>query len=219
MSKKTISPTFTQDWFSRSIPGWQFILARMAEKTPNLRILEVGVFEGRSTCWLLENFCKTPEATIVAIDSFQGGIEHQNMELGGLRKQFEDNIASVGSPAKVEVRAGLSLDQLCRLVAENTEPFDFISVDASHQSRRCAGRCRPSLPTSQAGRNYRFRRLYLVAYAPRNRKPSTPPEGRHRCLHDDLFTKAPHSSQSPPLPIIYSKILAEGFAERQWGRE
>lgn len=139
MSKKTISPTFTQDWFSRSIPGWQFILSRMAEKTPNLRILEVGVFEGRSTCWLLENFCKTPEATIVAIDSFQGGIEHQNMELGGLRKQFEDNIASVGAPAKVEVRAGLSLDQLCRLVAENTEPFDFISVDASHQAADVLG--------------------------------------------------------------------------------
>jgi predicted O-methyltransferase YrrM len=137
--KKTISPTFTQDWFSRSIPGWQFILSRMAEKTPNLRILEVGVFEGRSTCWLLENFCKTPEATIVAIDSFQGGIEHQNMELGGLRKQFEDNIASVGSPAKIEVRAGLSLDQLCRLVAENTEPFDFISVDASHQAADVLG--------------------------------------------------------------------------------
>jgi predicted O-methyltransferase YrrM len=89
MSKKTLSPTFSQDWFSRSIPGWQFILSRMAEKTPNLRILEVGVFEGRSTCWLLENFCKTPESTIVAIDSFQGGIEHKNLELVGLKKQFD----------------------------------------------------------------------------------------------------------------------------------
>lgn len=134
-----VSPTFTQDWFSRSIPGWQFILSRMTQKTPRLRILEVGVFEGRSTCWLLENFCKTPESTIVAIDTFQGGIEHQNMELGGLRKQFEDNIATVVSPAKVEVRAGLSLDQLCRLLAENTPQFDFISVDASHQATDVLG--------------------------------------------------------------------------------
>ena len=84
------SPAFTQDWFSRSIPGWQFILFRMTQKTPHLRILEVGVFEGRSTCWLLENFCKTPESTIVALDTFQGGIEHKNMELGGLKKQFEE---------------------------------------------------------------------------------------------------------------------------------
>jgi predicted O-methyltransferase YrrM len=99
----------------------------------------VGVFEGRSTCWLLENFCKTPESTIVALDTFQGGIEHKNMELGGLKKQFEENIATVGSPAKVEVRQGLSLDQLCRLVAENTPQFDFISVDASHQAADVLG--------------------------------------------------------------------------------
>ena len=130
---------FTQDWFSRSIPGWQFILSRMTQKTPHLRILEVGVFEGRSTCWLLENFCKTPESTIVALDTFQGGIEHKNMELGGLRKQFEENIATVGSPAKVEVRVGFSLDQLCRLVAEKTRQFDFISVDASHQAADVLG--------------------------------------------------------------------------------
>jgi len=107
------SPTFTQDWFNRSIPGWQFLLSRVIQKTPHLRILEIGVFEGRSTCWLLEKFCKTPESTIVARDTFQGGIEHKNMELGRLRKQFEDNIATVGSPCKVEVRVGISLEEIC----------------------------------------------------------------------------------------------------------
>ena len=132
-------PTFTQDWFSRSIPGWQFILSKMHQQSPDLRILEVGVFEGRSTCWLLENFCKTPASTILAIDSFQGGIEHKNMELGGLKKQFEHNIACIDSRAKVEVRSGFSLDQLCRLVAANTDPFDFISIDASHQAADVLG--------------------------------------------------------------------------------
>lgn len=133
------SPTFTQDWFTRSILGWQFLLSQMVQKTPHLRVLEVGVFEGRSTCWLLENFCKSPESKIVAIDSFQGGIEHGKMELGGLKKQFEENISTVGSSAKVEVRVGLSLDQLCRLIAENTPQFDFISVDASHQAADVLG--------------------------------------------------------------------------------
>jgi predicted O-methyltransferase YrrM len=134
-----MSTSFSQDWFSRSIPAWQFILSRMIQKTPHLRILEVGVFEGRSTCWLLENFCKTPEFTIVAIDTFQGGIEHKNMEIGGLREQFQKNIESIRSPAKVDVRVGFSLDQLCCLVAENTPQFDFISVDASHQAADVLG--------------------------------------------------------------------------------
>ena len=125
---------FTQDWFSRSIPSWQFLLSRIIQKNPHLRVLEVGVFEGKSTCWLLENFCKTPESVIVAIDSFQGGIEHKGMELGSLRTRFESNIATVGSATKVQIREGYSLPQLAQLVAEGVEPFDFISIDASHQA-------------------------------------------------------------------------------------
>jgi len=128
------TPSFTQDWFSRSIPSWSLILNKLSERTTHLRILEVGVFEGRSTCWLLQNHCKTPESSIVAIDSFQGGIEHQGMELGTLRKRFEANIATVESPAQVEIREGFSLPQLVKLIAEGYQRFDFISIDASHQA-------------------------------------------------------------------------------------
>jgi predicted O-methyltransferase YrrM len=128
------TPSFTQDWFSRSIPSWSLILNKLSERTTHLRILEVGVFEGRSTCWLLQNHCKTPESSIVAIDSFQGGIEHQGMELGTLRKRFEANIATVASPAQVEISEGFSLPQLAKLIAEGYQRFDFISIDASHQA-------------------------------------------------------------------------------------
>ena len=128
------TPSFTQDWFSRSIPSWSLILNKLSERTTDLRILEVGVFEGRSTCWLLQNHCKTPESSIVAIDSFQGGIEHQGMELGTLRKRFEANIATVASPAQVEIREGFSLPQLAKLIAEGYQRFDFISINASHQA-------------------------------------------------------------------------------------
>ncbi len=128
------TPSFTQDWFSRSIPSWSLILNKLSERTTHLRILEVGVFEGRSTCWLLQNHCKTPESSIVAIDSFQGGIEHQGMELGTLRKRFEANIATVASPAQVEILEGFSLPQLAKLIAEGYQRFDFISIDASHQA-------------------------------------------------------------------------------------
>lgn len=128
------TPSFTQDWFSRSIPSWSLILNKLSERATHLRILEVGVFEGRSTCWLLQNHCKTPKSTIMAIDSFQGGIEHQGMELGTLRKRFEANIATAKSPAQVEIREGFSLPQLAKLIAEGTHQFDFISIDASHQA-------------------------------------------------------------------------------------
>jgi len=125
---------FTQDWFSRSIQAWKAILDKLSTQNPALRVLEIGVFEGRSTCWLLENFCKSADSTIVAIDTFQGGVEHQTLELGGLRKRFESNILAIGSSACVEIREGESFHELCALVAEKVPPFDFISVDGSHQA-------------------------------------------------------------------------------------
>ncbi len=128
-------PHFSQDWFSRSIPSWKAILGALAQEKPDLRILEVGVFEGRSTCWLLKNFCVTDRCSIVAIDTFQGGEEHRGMELGGLRRRFESNIAAMGSPCPVEIREGDSMSELCRLVAANPRPlFDFVSIDASHRA-------------------------------------------------------------------------------------
>ena len=126
---------FTQDWFSRSVPAWMAVLGGLAKRNPALRVLEVGVFEGRSTCWLLENFCKTAECGIVAVDSFAGGEEHRGMDLGGLRGRFEANVAAVGSACPVEVRQGDSLGELCRLVVEEpAREFDFISIDASHRA-------------------------------------------------------------------------------------
>jgi predicted O-methyltransferase YrrM len=128
-------PLFTQDWFSRSIPGWRAVLDGLSKRNPSLRVLEVGVFEGRSTCWLLENFCRTAECGIVAVDSFAGGEEHRGMELGGLRGVFERNVAAVGSACPVEVRQGDSLSELARLVVEEpAREFDFLSIDASHRA-------------------------------------------------------------------------------------
>jgi predicted O-methyltransferase YrrM len=130
-----VEPLFSQDWFSRSIPSWAAILGKLSSQSPALKILEVGVFEGRSTCWLLENFCKSADCRIIAVDSFQGGEEHQKMNLGGLRARFEANIAAVESACSVEVREGDSLVELCRLVTEGSiRQFDFISIDASHRA-------------------------------------------------------------------------------------
>jgi predicted O-methyltransferase YrrM len=129
------APVFSQDWFSRSIPAWRAVLDGLSKRNPAMLVLEVGVFEGRSTCWLLENFCRTADCGIVAVDSFTGGEEHRGMQLGGLRGVFERNVAAMGSACPVEVRQGDSLTQLCRLVVE--EParfFDFISIDASHRA-------------------------------------------------------------------------------------
>jgi predicted O-methyltransferase YrrM len=131
-----MTPAFSQDWFSRSIPCWDLILKSLCQKKEDLNILEIGVFEGRSTCWLLENHCQTAGSKITVIDTFSGGIEHQKMDLKGLRGVFQRNIECVGSKAEVEIHHGDSLAELSKLISLGKESpgYDFISVDASHQA-------------------------------------------------------------------------------------
>lgn len=49
--------SFTDDWFSIHIPIWAKALAPFAGK-PNLKYLEVGVFEGRAAMWMLEEISR-----------------------------------------------------------------------------------------------------------------------------------------------------------------
>jgi predicted O-methyltransferase YrrM len=136
-------PLFSQDWFSRSIPCWDLILKQMRQNHEDLKVLDIGVFEGRSTCWLLQNHCHTKASKITVIDTFTGGVEHQKMDLKGLRGVFEQNIGCVESHAEVEILEGDSLKELAGLVASGREDpgYDFISVDASHQATDVLADC------------------------------------------------------------------------------
>jgi hypothetical protein len=48
------SYNFSEDWFTENIPVWLKVLSPFKGK-PNLNYLEIGVFEGRSVIWMLEN--------------------------------------------------------------------------------------------------------------------------------------------------------------------
>ena len=129
-------PRFSQDWFTRSIPCWDLILKNLSNSGQPLRVLEIGVFEGRSTCWLLEHHCVSPKSMVTVIDTFSGGVEHHDMDLKNLRQLFEANVGSVGSHSEVRIRQGYSFRELSRLIVsgEDDPGFDFVSVDASHQA-------------------------------------------------------------------------------------
>jgi hypothetical protein len=62
---------FTQDWFSYYIPVLREVLAPLVGKP--VHALEIGVFEGQCTVWLLENVLTHPEATLTWVDTFEGG--------------------------------------------------------------------------------------------------------------------------------------------------
>ncbi len=112
---------FTTDW-SQSIEHWPELLARYAGE-PDLRFLEIGCYEGRTTLWLLEHVLTAPDATITVVDPFP---------MDGQRDRFNRNVMPYLEAGKVRVwpyRSGDILDKLAH------DTFDFAYIDGDHTAQ------------------------------------------------------------------------------------
>jgi predicted O-methyltransferase YrrM len=115
---------FTEDWFTGYIPAWKrtFEITKIPEN-----VLEVGSFEGRSTCWLLEN----TNAHVTCVDTWEGSDEHTAENKEGLFERFIDNIEPYKD--RVTIHRGFSGEVLRKFQCVPT--FDFVYIDASHYSK------------------------------------------------------------------------------------
>lgn len=128
--------TFTQDWFSQHIPLWtQF----MSECLPGRRkFLEIGSFEGRSSCWLLEN-ALAEDGELYCIDTWAGAPEFHMLPrevVADSKTKFSRNIAlSRRGTQKLLVFQNESVKGLADLITGgHGASFDFIYVDGGHQA-------------------------------------------------------------------------------------
>lgn len=129
---------FTQDYFSGYIPQWTRDHARFAG-LPNLHFLEIGSFEGRSVCWLLQNILTHDSSRITCIDLFEQGRSQGMYETTGLdsnlmstEDRFDYNIQQTGASHRMEKLKGNSHELLRSL---SLSQYDFIYIDGSHVAK------------------------------------------------------------------------------------
>ncbi|KAL9103483.1 MAG: hypothetical protein Q9163_001479 [Psora crenata] len=127
---------FQHGWFELIRPEWEERTAPL--RGQRLHILEVGCFEGASTTWILDNLMSHPESSMTVIDTFEGGMEHQETaeppekyDLGSLESRFRSNISKCEQVGKLRIIKANSDDALLTLRRESSH-FDFIYIDASH---------------------------------------------------------------------------------------
>lgn len=119
-------PEFRKDWGGEVREHWPAMLQEYAG-VEDLRFLEVGCFEGRTTLWLLTNVLTHPSSTITVVDTFAGSPEFKSMGIStDFKQRFLSNIARHAD--QVIVCEGSSRDVLPAL----DDGFDFIFVDGSH---------------------------------------------------------------------------------------
>lgn len=128
---------FTETWFMGVRPIWDDLFGKF---TPR-RVLEIGSFEGASTCYMIEKLGRATPLEIHCIDSWEGGVEHQSQgyDMSAVERRFDHNVrlAISASPNPVEFRKhkGTSDIHLSRLIAAGRKgSFDLVYVDGSHQA-------------------------------------------------------------------------------------
>jgi predicted O-methyltransferase YrrM len=128
---------FTNTWFQNSKPTWDLLIPNLNPTT----ILEVGSYEGASTCYLIDNLSNSKNLEIHCVDTWEGGIEHQigEVDMNLVEKRFlhNTNLSISNSVNKVNLisHKGYSDRQLSKIFTEKgSNYFDFIYIDGSHQA-------------------------------------------------------------------------------------
>lgn len=108
---------FSKDWFTNKIPVWERCLKSLMD-VDNLNVLEVGTFEGMSTCWLLDQVLTQDSSQITCIDIYD-------------HPPFNSNIIKTGAKDKVIRLLG---DSHLLLPTLKGNSYDLVYIDGDHQA-------------------------------------------------------------------------------------
>ena len=130
---------FTNSWFEDHRRIWDDLIQSLLPS----KILEVGSFEGRSTCYLIDTLASQEPLLVHCVDTWQGGVEHQSggqmeSDMSAVEVRFRRNIelAISRSPCSVNliVDKARSSVALAKLIVDGNSDFDLIYVDGSHNA-------------------------------------------------------------------------------------
>ena len=126
---------FTNEWFNRHAGVWKQLLGRFQPR----RILEIGSYEGRSACFVVETCAADRDIELHCVDSWAGGVEHDRTAMPVVEQRFDRNLeiarSRVGGKVDLHKHKSLSAAALVALLAAGQgQSFDLIYVDGSHQA-------------------------------------------------------------------------------------
>jgi predicted O-methyltransferase YrrM len=125
-----MSMRYTNTWFDGASRDNFVTLSHKFGGTP-FRGLEIGSFEGKSSNWIVENWCTHPDALLTCVDPFTGNDEHTQDLKDGLYERFLHNTRA--NSHKIRVMKMPSARALLTL-GEAGEKFDFVYVDGDHHN-------------------------------------------------------------------------------------
>jgi len=142
---------FNQGWYDALLNTDMVLCTRdeaaelRLEPSEKRQIVEIGVYEGASSCFWSDFYLSHPESRLISIDPFTGSSEHHENpenypELPNIELIARGNIAKSENAAKIEIIKGCSWDVFPELNRRNQgEPWiDLLYIDGAHDSTSVA---------------------------------------------------------------------------------
>jgi hypothetical protein len=129
------SMTEYPNWFAKSAVDNFATYLVQDTGLPDLNYLQLGVFTGDTSVWLMENILTHPTSELTDVDTWQGSDEeeHKSMDFDDVYNTYLDKISKYRK--QIDVRQGTTTSFLLAQYGCDRpldEHFDFIYVDADH---------------------------------------------------------------------------------------
>ena len=128
LAEVKVMPTEYPNWFKQSaIENFKEQLTGFADK-PGLRFLQIGVFTGDASVWLMENILTQKDSVLEDVDTWAGSdeAEHNDMDFSDVEKTYDEKVASYKNIIKYKT------DSTSYLKSLEVPTFDFIYIDGDH---------------------------------------------------------------------------------------
>ncbi|MHC4402952.1 MAG: class I SAM-dependent methyltransferase [Planctomycetota bacterium] len=122
-------PDCTTKWFKRAdMEMWLDHLGYMRERPT--RYLEVGVFEGRSACWVLDNLLTHPESVATCVDPWDVIEDPMESSVAEIEGRARQNLEPYGRKVLIVKQPS---DTFMSAMVCSRGSYDLIYVDGSHR--------------------------------------------------------------------------------------
>lgn len=108
---------FSVDWVTNRSNNWIITLQELVG-VPDLMMIEIGSYEGRSAIWFLENILTDRSSKLICIDPRVKLVFHDNLRV------FKDKFRLINLPSNIALRDPYFLNQIANI----------IYIDGSHQA-------------------------------------------------------------------------------------
>lgn len=119
----------TPNWFEPvARQNFENYLSHLAGK-PNLRFIQVGVFAGHASEWLLKNILTDQSSQLLDIDTWEGSDEHTDIDFTAIHQEYLERVVS-----KFTNIYSVVADSAMYLTYLKKDYSDFIYIDGDHRA-------------------------------------------------------------------------------------